>query len=474
MGLIVLSTVGGIIYYVTLPVGLRLTRIQPQLAELSFTEQGMVVAENTTLVFPIVQGEIKELYIEEYQHVRAGDLLVSINDTPLRLGIEQSRNSINSFQSLIDNLGTEQNRSRQEMRANRDALLGELQAINAQAKNAEFSLTNQSEAIDEQIRIQKMLIHQYQADAKRAREDHSKYSVLYQAGVLPRNDFEASETALLHIETLLEASQRELEVIATGLGPSQDDYFKGMRVALNARINALNHQLGQDFTISMAQHYQSLIAVQETEIAQLEWELSNTVVTAPVDGIITTLHAKGTNSLSPTVPIAEITMPGQLDIEVHVSTQDITNIHIGDRVRLTFIQRVNDIAFYGTVSEIGDWAVVHRNHLGVEERGVKVTITPDEPPIPLGFGYEMDVTFFVYREENRFTVPHTALFLENGEYRVWVIRGGSNGVVTSIPVEIGHELRTETVITSGLFEGDYVVNDASSQALREGRRVRSE
>ena len=110
----------------------------------------------------------------------------------------------------------------------------------------------------------------------------------------------------------------------------------------------------------------------------------------------------------------------------------------------------------------------------MEERGVKITITPDEPPIPLGVGFEIDVTFFAYREENRLTVPLTALYREDGEYRVWVICGGNTGKIASVTVELGRELRTETVITHGLFERDLVVNDAGNQSLRERARIRAE
>ena len=472
-GLLFLSAAAGGVYFISQPVTLRLTEIQPGRAELTFTERGIVTAENTVLVFPVVQGEMIRLYAEENQEVQTGDILASIDDTVFRLGIEKSLSSISSMRSLIDNLETEQSRMRQEMQANREALLGELQAVNARAANADELLANQNQAVYEQMRIQNLLIYHIMTDVERIREDYIRTGILYREGAVPLRYYEAAEAGLLYAETLLESRRRELYVMASGFGPGLEEYFEGMQLAINAQISNLDFQIAQDFTVPMAQHFQALISAEEANIAQMEWGIANSRVISPACGIITALYARGTNFLSPSVPAAEITVHGGLEIETYISTRDVNNIHTGDRVRLTLLQRGDDIIFYGTVTETGDRAVVRHTHLGVEERGINVVIVPDEVSVPLGVGFEIDVTFFVYSEENRLTVPITALFYKDGQYRVWVIRGSNTGEVTSAVVKPGRELRTETVITSGLYKGDFVVNDAGNQTLREGMRVRA-
>jgi RND family efflux transporter MFP subunit len=473
-GLLFLAALGGYIYYTRMPVALMLTEVRPQLAELSFIEQGKVIAENTVLVFPEMQGKLAELCVEEDQEVKAGDVLATIDDTALRLGIEQVNSKINSIQSLIANLEDEQNRNIEELQASRNVLLGELHAINAQAENAKIVAENTNDTIRKRLQLQQVKINQNQSDVDRARADLERIEALCQTGTLPLTDLEAAQASLSQAETLLEVSQCEIAVIATEVGLSNEEYYKGKREALNAQIRGIDQQLRQDFTISMIQHYTAQIEVEEKNIAQLERSIVNSRITAPHDGTITNLYAQGSNFISPGTPVAEITVHGQMEIEVYVSTHDVTHIQIEDRVGLTLLQRGNNINFYGTVSAIGSQAVVHRTHLGVEELGVKVTITPDESPVPLGIGFELDVTFFVYREENQLTVPLTALFSEMGEARVWLIRGGNTGEVTSAAVEAGQVLRTETVVLSGLFEGDFVVSDANNQFLREGVRVRAQ
>jgi HlyD family secretion protein len=84
------------------------------------------------------------------------------------------------------------------------------------------------------------------------------------------------------------------------------------------------------------------------------------------------------------------------------------------------------------------------------------------------------VTFYVFRAENQITVPRTAIFRLNGEDAVWVVRGGDTGPIRPATVQTGMELRTDTIIESGLAEGDFVVNDANNQDLSDGVRVTNE
>jgi len=472
---IVLAAVAGGIYYSMMPVAVRLTEVTPRTASLSFMEQGIVVAENVVSVFPTAQGSLTNLAVREGQEVRAGDILVSIDDTATRLRLEQVQSGIRGLEAQLANVAVEDAMQRQNLQSTRNSLQGELQAINAQAEQSDRALANQAEAVNEQIRVQQILVDQHEIELNRVQENFQRVESLYQSGVATRSDFEAARSTVAAAESQLEAAQGQMAVIATGVGQSAAEQFDGIRASLNAQIAGINQRLAQDTTTAARAQLEAMIAVEHANIAQLEREISNSIIVAPVDGIITTLHAQNTNFISMAAPVAEITVPGDLHIEVYVSTQDVSSIQIGDRIRLTLRQRVEDIDFYGSVVEIGNSAVVRFTSLGVEERKVRVSVVPDRMTnAPLGIGYSVDATFYVFREENRYTVPRTALFRDGGEYMVWAVRGADEGEVYAVPVQTGIELRTETIIESGLSAGDFVVNDANNQALRNGVRVRNE
>jgi len=363
---------------------------------------------------------------------------------------------------------------RQTLQTTRSTLQGELRAVNAQAAQSGQAAVNQQELLDEQVRLQQVLIGQHLTDLELANENYQRVSQLYQGGVVPRMDFESARAAAVAAHTSLESAETQLAIIIAGAVTDGGEYFEGLIAAINAQIAGIDRQLEQDNTAATRAHFEALIAVEMANLALIEREIENSVITAPVGGIITSLPAQNTNFVSPASPIADITVPGGKYVEVYVSTQDIGSINLGDIVGLTFRQRMGDAHFYGTVVEIGDSAVVQFTALGVEERKVNVRVAPDIPDgVNLGVGYGVDVTFFVFRQENVITVPRTALFRDDGVYMVWVV-DGEEGAVESVIVHVGMELRMDTVITHGLGVGDFVVNDANNGDLRNGVRVRAE
>ena len=500
IGLILLASVAGGAYYMMMPIPVRMTQIVAQTAELSFTEQGVVTAESTVSVFSVAQGELNGLFVREGQEVREGDILLSVDDSAIRLQLEQAKSGIRSLEAQLANVDVENAALRQSLQTARSSLQGELQAINAQASESSRAVANHMEATGEQLRVQQILIDRYQSELNRVQENFRRIQTLYNSGVVTRTDFEAASSAITAAETQLEAAEGQLAVIAAGTPQNQAEHFEGIRTSLNAQIAGINQQLAQDTTTAARAHLEALIAIEQATVARLEREIANTMVAAPITGIVTALHAKNTNFISAAAPVAEITAAGRVTVNVYVSTQDIGSIWIGDSVGLTIRQRLEDIEFAGDIVGIDSTAVVRLTALGVEERKVNVRIEPRQPereiggqsvfepgldynteqrPMPeqpgfLGIGLAVDVTFYVFREENRIIVPRTAVFRDGGQYMVWAVRGSDSGTVEAVPVVTGLELRTDIIIESGLNEGDFVVNDANNADLRSGARVINE
>ena len=503
IGLAAVATIVGSVYYMMMPMPVRMTPVRAQLAELTFMEQGIVTADSTVLVFSVAQGELNGIYVREGQNINAGDTLISVDDTGLRLQLEQIRNGIRSLEAQMANVGVEDAAMRQNLQSTRNSLQGELQRIDAQASETQRAVVSSQEAIGEQVRIQQVLIDQHQSELDRARENFHRIDTLHQSGVATLSEYEIANSAVIAAQTQLEAAQGQMSIIAAGTPEDSAGVFAGMRASINAQIAGINQQLAQDTTTAARAHFEAMIAVEQANVARLEREIENAAVTAPVSGIITNLHAQGTNFISPGSPVAEITVPGNMSINAYVSTQDISSINIGDTVRLTLRQRLNDIEFTGLITEIDNTAVVRLSALGVEERKVNVSIEPQFTPVTpvtpgseiglevLGIGHGLDVHFYVFREENRIVIPRTAVFRDSGQDMVWVVQdaggaavdavndtttGSSNvsGLVRAVPVVTGLELRTDIIIESGLNEGDFVINDANNPDLRDGARVINE
>jgi len=469
--LILAAVAAGSLFYMMMPLPVRMTEISPRSAELSFSEQGVVSAGGTILVFPLAQGEISELHVREGQVIRAGDVLVSVDDAALRLRLEQVQSGIQSLEAQLDNVSIEAASIRQNLQSTLGSLQGELRAINAQAAQSNSAFANHEEILREQTRVQQVLITGHERDIERVEENLRHAQLLYASGAMARVDYEAAASAVTTAIAQLEAAEGQMAIIAAGGTQSTAEHFEGIRASLNAQIAGINGQLSMDTTTAARAHFEALIAIEELNAASIMREIENTQITAPANGIVTTLHAQNTNFINAAQPVAEITLDASPVVEVYVSTQDVSSINIGDRVRLVLRQRMSDVEFYGYVAEIDNTAVVRFSALGVEERKVKVTIDPQVPAgVELGAGFAVDVTFFVFYEENRIVVPRTAVFRDNGVDMVWAI-SGSEGALRATPVVTGMELRTDIIIESGIGAGYFVVNNANNSDLREGVRV---
>lgn len=412
---LILLGVGGLliaaaaIYTLTAPISVPLTAIAPGTAELFFREQGVMAAERVVSVYPMAQGKLMSLGVSEGQAVKAGDVLCSIDTRPVELRISQSRSIISGYQA-------------------------QMAAASGQTKEG-------STLTAERLRLQNILIEQRAAEAERASTALERAKLLYDEGEISKAQLEDAQALCDQGATALAAAKQELAVIEAG--GAQGD---------------------------LSGYYRALIAAEQASIAQMESELENCTVLAPVDGVVTALYAADTNVISLTAPVAAISSANNGVIEAYLSTKDISSVKEGDAVELTLKQRSGDKVFKGVISRIGGTAEVRISSLGMEERRVKVEITPDAAGLAaLKAGFEVDVKFLLYHQEGAMLVPKTALFKDGDKDMLWVVR---NGKMQSAEVQLGTELRTERVIISGLNEGDYVVSDADNAALKNGARVK--
>lgn len=408
LGVLLLVVIAGSMYYMNLPLAVALTEVTPKTAELNFTEQGEVVADREVAIYPLVQGSLAEVYVAEGQTVKAGDPICRIDETPFKLQLAQAESAIAGYE--------------------------------AQIKAAESQSRNSLAAIDEQIRLQNILIAQCEKESSVAATDLERAELLFEEGAISKTELEAARVAADVSASNIELKKQELRLIAAGRN-----------------------------TVSLSDYYKALIEAERAGMERIEKDLADCMVRASVSGIISTLDAGDTNLVASS-PVARITVAESREAEVFVSTADLADMKEGDTVTLTLKLREGDVIFPGRIADIAATAETMLSALGVEEKKVKVRIAPDYAAAgaAVGVGYSLDVTFHLFREENAITVPKTALFKQDGRDYVFAV---IDGAVKTTEVTLGTELRTERVITSGLSAGDIVITDANNADIAEGKKV---
>jgi HlyD family secretion protein len=221
-------------------------------------------------------------------------------------------------------------------------------------------------------------------------------------------------------------------------------------------------QMEKSYTGGMRQYYNAQIDAAKLTIAQLEERSGKAEIRAAVSGTVESLPIENQNMAAQQQPAAVISAHPY--VEAYVPVREIDSVAVGMSVELILDKRLGEEIVTGKVVEIDDEAEIKLSPLGVEERKVRVLITPDENRLKIG--YSADARFTVWERENALTVPKTAVFSADGGDCVWAVREGK---LRRVPIEKGVELRDAYVILSGLTEGGVVVLDADNEALAEGK-----
>jgi len=209
------------------------------------------------------------------------------------------------------------------------------------------SAASESGRLQAQVDAQAAVVNQLTQARDNAQANYDRLAPLASAGAVSQVELDNASQALAQAQSQLEGAQAQL------------------RAAENAAKSG-SFQTGQ--------------------------AASNSIITAPADGVIDKLNIKDTNVVNQAIPVAVITNGDERpEIEVYVSTEDIETVKEGDTVQLTFESRLGDKVFPGMVTAIESKAEMVQSALGTPEYKVKVTVTYEETF--LKEGYAVDVGF---------------------------------------------------------------------------------
>ena len=201
---------------------------------------------------------------------------------------------------------------------------------------------------------------------------------------------------------------------------------------------------------------QSPLTALGPEMARLEknrLNMENTRLTAPTDGVVTTLNFQAGEYVTPGKPVAVIGSLTNLEAEINLDETDIPRIQTGMMVVVS-VDAFPGQQLTGQVTEIALSANVQS---GVVLYPVTVRLDPTD--LSLRSGMTVNVTFPVEERIDTLLVPYRAVETEDGQaYVTRVAASGSERVA----VTLGLVTNTQVEILNGLEEGDVVTVYANS------------
>ena len=314
----------------------------------------VVVAGHRKAVQHQTGGTVERILVREGDTVRAGQVVVSMNNVQARANADITRSQLNAALAAEARLMAERDHKplpagtttpradsggrdagvaqRQLLETRRRSLQGELSAVDENV--AGLSEVNEGLAMSRQAKEQQLRLLKEQLDGARA---------LVQEGFYPRN-------RLLELE-------REQAQVRASLSEDVGNLGRNERQISELRVRRALRQedFQKDVRTQLAALQQEIVGLQ-SRLRGLEHELANTEVRAPVDGIVADLNIFTEGGVVPAghrlMDIVPVNEPLVVDAQVPVDAIDSVKVDMPVEIALAAFNQNTTPRVPGTVSRL--------------------------------------------------------------------------------------------------------------------------
>jgi len=321
----------------------------------SVAANGEIKPKKSVNISSNAMGRIINMPVKEGQHVKTGDLLISLESIQTEADVEAAQAALAAAET-------------------------ELSGMAAQIKSNDAAIASA-----------KADITRAQAELTRAKVNLDRAESMDKQGLIPRGQYDDTKSTY--------------DVALTAV------------TAAKARLDQAEAQASQ--TLNQRESTSLRLAQQRTQVIRAKDQLSKTIITAPLTGMITYLPVnEGEIAIigvqnQPGTTLMTIADMSVITAEVKVDEADIVNVRLGQEAEIK-VDALGDQKLKGHVSEVGNSALnrsggTTSNTGSQEAKDFKVVITLDEPPDTLRPGLSCTVTIITARTAKVLTIPIQAL-----------------------------------------------------------------
>lgn len=315
----------------------------------------------------------------------------------------------------------------------------EIQLKEADEKVKEMQANFQDIKVQDLNNVQKARIALEQANEaySNALNTFNSTQILYDAGAVSQDELNQKKLLLTNAKGALNVTQIDLDKV-------EKDSSQNIQAVYKAQLE------------------QAVLSQTSVQLSLKKQE-----IISPVAGVILERNVEANTIGVPGTVAFVIGDPKNIEIDVNILADDVTNIKIGNEVEITEGSKDKQV-IKGRAVKIAPSAMTVTSSLGVNQKKVLVTIEPLEKPELLRPGYEVNIKVITERKNNIILVPVTSLFDYKGKRSIFVVEKGK-AVLKSVQTGIQDESFIE--IVDGLKEGEIVISEPDN-SIKEGMRIK--
>ncbi|MEH1998340.1 MAG: efflux RND transporter periplasmic adaptor subunit [Nostoc sp.] len=415
--------------------------VAAQNVTLRITASGKVVPVQSVNISPKNPGVLSQLYVEQGDRIQRGQILARMDSASIEAQKSQYRANLAQSQAQLA-----------------EAVAGSRPQEIAQARARLAQAQAQLAAARAGNRPQEVAQSQSQVDAAQAKVNYSsqqvkRYQYLYEQGAEKKQLLDQAISEDKSARASLEEAKKRFSLVQSGTRSEEIDQ---RQAAVNEARAAL--VLLEDGTRSeeIVQR-QAAVASAEAQLKGVQVQLEDTIIRAPLSGIVTQKYAEPGAFVTPTTSASTsasatsssiVAVARGLEILAQVPEADLGRIKQGQQVEIV-ADAYPDQVFKGHVRLIAPEAVVEQ---GVTSFQVRVAL--DTGTNKLRSGLNVDLTFLGDRVKNALVLPTVSIVTEKGKTGVLV--PGANNKPQFREVTVGAQIQEQTQILEGVKAGDRV------------------
>ncbi|MEA5512525.1 efflux RND transporter periplasmic adaptor subunit [Nodularia sp. UHCC 0506] len=415
--------------------------VEAQNVTLRITASGKVVPVQSVNISPKNPGVLAQLYVEQGDRVEQDQVLARMDVGDIRAQILQQRANLAQAQAQLD----------QALEGSRPEEITQAQARLAQAE-AQLDQARAGNR-DQEIAQAQAQVNSAQAQVNLTQSRVKRYQELTQQGATSQDQLEQYISEDQRAKASLDEAKKRLSLLKVG---SRNEEITAREAAVTEARAALVLLQNGSRPEEIAQRLAAVKGA-EAQIQAAEVRLQDTVIRAPLSGIVTQKYANVGAFVTPTTSASTsasatsssiVAVARGLEVLAQVPEVDIGRIEQGQQVEIV-ADAYPDQVFKGNVRLIAPEAVVEQ---GVTSFQVRVAL--DTGIEKLRSGLNVDLTFLGDRLSDALVLPTVAIVTEQGQTGVLVVDKKNQPQFQK--VTIGAQIENQTQILQGVQQGDRV------------------
>lgn len=417
---------------------LQLYTVQRGDLEVAISLIGTVEADEVVHPGFMAAGRVAEVAVSPGDQVSAGDILARLSNDAERIAYERALLGLQTAElELQDTLSPVDEADIRIAEANVNSAWGAYTSV-------------QNAATEEDIQAAELRYQQASdalAAAQNARSIAGNARSPRDYTVLEAQIGEASfnaEIARLQLEALRNGDPGALNAAYARVVQAQRELDQLLAGPTQAEIDRINVGVEQ--------------AQAQLDAAQTAY--NRTVLTAPLDGIVSAVNVEVGALVTPGLPVVELTDISPLHLTVQVDEIDIRQVREGMPARAQF-DALRAVELPATVDDI---ALVGRNDEGIVSYDARLTLDENDPNIRVGMTAEASVV--VEERRNVLVVPNLYVRLDRQADRAFVNVVRADGTLDEdVEITLGLRGQDSSEVLSGLSEGDVLAVDLTGDRI---------